>query len=179
MSLHLFGVVRATHEVPAGHNVRLVVLDDLAAAVREAPVAAMPHFEALSALVTTGPVVPVVFGTLAESEDAVRSDVLAPRADGLRAQLDRLADVVEVHVYLRLGAWTSADTALEPVSALAERVVALPSERNEVRRAFLLPRRQLALARQAAEKAGGRFAGPLPAFSFLNAEQAPASRWGW
>jgi hypothetical protein len=179
VSLHLFGVVRASHDVPAGQNVRLVVLDDLAAAVREAPVAAMPHFEALSALVTTGPVVPVVFGTLAESEDAVRSDVLAPRADGLRAQLDRLADVVEVHVYLRLGAWTSADTALEPVSALAERVVALPSERHEVRRAFLLPRRQLALARQAAEKAGGRFAGPLPAFSFLNAEQAPASRWGW
>ncbi|MGW4206755.1 GvpL/GvpF family gas vesicle protein [Lentzea sp. NPDC004789] len=179
MSLHLLGVVRATHEVPAGRDVRLVVLDDLAAAVREAPVAAMSHFEALSALVATGPVVPVVFGTLAESEEAVRADVLAPRANGLRAQLDRLADVVEVHVYLRLGAWTSADTALEPVSALAEQAVELPSERQEVRRAFLVSRERLALARQAAEKSGGRFAGPLPAFSFLNAGQAPASRWGW
>lgn len=179
MSLHLFGVVRAAHEVPADRNIRLVVLDDLAAAVREAPVAAMPHFEVLSALVATGPVVPVVFGTLAESEEAVRADVLAPRADGLRAQLDRLADVVEVHVYLRLGAWTSADTALAPVGALAEQVVELPSERQEVRRAFLVPRRQLATARQAAEKAGGRFAGPLPAFSFLDERQAPASRWGW
>lgn len=181
MRLHLLGVVRADHRIPPGLHVRLVASGDLAVAAADAPVAALPHFEMLSALVTTGPVVPLVFGTLAENEEAVRTEVLPPIADQVRSQLDLLADVVEAHVYLPFDGrqWTTPDTVLAPITALARQTAALPGERDEVRRAFLLPRGHFAAAHEAAANLGATFVGPLPAFSFLDSGSAPKSGWGW
>lgn len=97
----MHGVVRAGRSCAA----RLVTWQDLAAVVSDwrAPTQqdALAHLTMLSELVTTGPVVPVRFGTTAEDEDAVRAEVLAAAAPRLRAHLDRLDGLVEVHAYLR------------------------------------------------------------------------------
>jgi hypothetical protein len=188
VTLQLHGIVRAGHDDLGG---RLVVADDLAVVVSEldgrelTSADAMPHFELLCALVAHGPVVPLVFGTVAEDEHAVRADVLPPVASEVRAQLDRLADVVEMHVYMRFQGNTvlTADRMLEPVAALARNTAVLPGSPVEARRAFLVPRSKTADAARAAAALAADdvtidLVGPLPAYSFLAAEPV-ASRWGW
>lgn len=116
MSLLLYGVVRAAHPEPEG--CRLVGWRDLAVLAGVLPAGhspgeadALAQLRVLSTVVAQGPVVPLRFGTIAADEDAVRTDVLAPAAAGLRTQLDRLDGLVEVHVYLRF----DEDTGLRAV----------------------------------------------------------------
>jgi hypothetical protein len=189
VTLQLHGIVRADHD---DLGFQVVVSADLAVVVSELPdgqqltsADAMPHFELLCALVAHGPVVPLVFGTVAADEDAVRSDVLPPVTSQVREQLDRLEDVVELHVYLRFQGDTvlTADRMLEPVAALAGDSAVLPGEPTEARRAFLVPRSRTAdVARAAAALAADDVAvdlvGPLPVYSFLTAAPV-SSRWGW
>jgi len=111
VTLLLHGVVWAGHPTTA----RVVTWRDLAVVVSDQVTPtrqdAVAHLEALSALVAAGPVVPLRFGTTADGEDAVRTDVLAAGADRLRAHLTRLAGLVEVHTYLRF----DEDEALQAV----------------------------------------------------------------
>jgi hypothetical protein len=78
----------------------------LAAVVSAAPAGeltaddAVAHLDLLVALVHEVPVLPLVLGTGAPDDDAVRSDVLLPDGDRLRAQLDAVADLVEVRLDL-------------------------------------------------------------------------------
>ncbi|MFD2415126.1 GvpL/GvpF family gas vesicle protein [Amycolatopsis pigmentata] len=108
MRLALHAVARAGHPMPPGTSFRLVVWHDLAAIVSELPRGAgvtgenaLVQLGLLSGLVLDGPVVPLRFGAVAEDEDAVRAEVLAPTAGLLRAHLDRLDGMAEVHVYLK------------------------------------------------------------------------------
>jgi hypothetical protein len=114
MSLFLHGVVRADHPSAAAHA-KLVTWQDLAVVVSEARAPtqedALAHLELLSALVVDGPVVPLKYGTTAVGEEAARMDVLAASATRLRAHLDRLAGLVELHAYLRF----DEDEALQAV----------------------------------------------------------------
>lgn len=102
--LRLYGVVRADTEPP--EHTSTVVHDDIAAVVREmtAPQLtdedATDHLDVLCALVTTGPVVPLRFGTVAPDADGVRDEVLAPGRDGFVAMLDALDGKVELRVSL-------------------------------------------------------------------------------
>jgi hypothetical protein len=119
MRLQLHGVVRSGHLLPPDNpRVRLVRSQDLAVAVSDLADGqgltaedAMAHLEVLCDLVSRGPVVPLLFGTTASDEAAVRSDVLLPDVASLSTQLDRLDGLVEVHVYLRF----DEDTALAAV----------------------------------------------------------------
>ncbi len=176
MTLHVHGIVTAGHPLAADSPLRLVVWQDLAAAVTSVPPGrkvtadSLPHLEMLCALVRDGPVVPLRLGTLADDEDAVRTDVLRAGASRLRAQLHRLAGVVEVHVYVR-SSW-----GVGSLASLAEDTAVLPSDHASHRRAYLISREYLSVARAAvAEMDAATFVGPLPAFSFLDTE----SRWGW
>lgn len=106
MSLDLHGIVRAGHQLTAG-RFRLVTWRDLAVVVSERTgehglhqVDALAHLEMLSRLVLDGPVVPLRFGTTAEDDDTVRTDVLAKSATRLHQHLDRLDGTVELHAYL-------------------------------------------------------------------------------
>jgi hypothetical protein len=116
--LYLHGVVRATHPMPEGSEaggpatamaaIRLVGWEDLAAVVSEPSSDgrltdgdAESYLGMLCALVRGGPVVPLRFGTVAATEQAVRTDVLAPSAAELRRYLERLDGLAECHVYLR------------------------------------------------------------------------------
>lgn len=104
MSLLLHGVVRASHP-SAAQRARLVTWQDLAVVVSEShPPSqqnALAHLEMLSALVVDGPVVPLKYGTTTETEEAARTAALAASAPRLRAHLDRLEGLVELHAYLR------------------------------------------------------------------------------
>lgn len=113
MTLRLLGVLRSGHRLPNGIGVRLVVWHDLAAVVSDSPGDALADLEVLCALVRYGPVVPLRFGTVARDEEAVRSDVLAAAADRLRAHLDRLDGLVEVHVHLDFDEETALAAVLD------------------------------------------------------------------
>lgn len=91
-----------------GTSSQVVVWEDLAVVVSPLPDGrvldqqdGVRHLEILSELVQDGPVLPMRFGTVAAEEGLVRTEVLAPAAARLRADLDRLEGLVEVHVYLR------------------------------------------------------------------------------
>jgi hypothetical protein len=123
--LHLNGVVRSAHPLHEsnaaggpGSSIRLVTWHDLAIVVNELPddhapgeQDAMAYLQTLCALLPHGPVVPLRFGTIAQDENSARSGVLQPAAAQLRAQLDRLNGLAEIHVYLRF----DENTALQAV----------------------------------------------------------------
>jgi hypothetical protein len=117
--LQLHGGVRAAHPLGrTGASPHLVAWEDLAVVVSPLPddrvlgqQDGVRHLEILSALVQDGPVLPLRFGTVAAEEKKVRTEVLAPAAARLRADLDRLEGLVEVHVYLRF----DENTALRAV----------------------------------------------------------------
>lgn len=114
MSLFLHGVVRASHP-SAAQRAKLVTWQDLAVVVSEARQPTqqdtLAHLELLSELVVDGPVVPLRFGTTADGEESARADALAAAAGRLRAHLDRLDGLVELHAYLRF----DEDEALQAV----------------------------------------------------------------
>ncbi len=188
MTLQVYGVVRAGHP----RAPRLVCWEDLAVVVGDVPAEPDPagHLAVLSTLVTDGPVLPVRFGTVAEDEEAIRTQVLAPSADAYRAELARLDGLTEVHVCLRFGtggqAWRAArpDQLLADVVRRARDSTALPAgEHADERWAFLLGLADLAVVRDIVAGLGdgsdvrAECIGPLPAYSFL--ERRTASRWGW
>ena len=188
MTLQLFCVVRAGHP----RAPRTVCWEDLAVVVGEAPAEPDPatHLSVVSALVEGGPVLPVRFGTVAEDEDLVRTEVLAPAADRYRADLDRLDGLAEVHVCLRFtepgAAWRAvrSDSLLAEVSDRARDSVALPAgEHADERWAFLVGMGDLLVVREAVARLGRGggvqvdWVGPLPAYSFL--DRRTCSRWSW
>ncbi|MEU8631762.1 GvpL/GvpF family gas vesicle protein [Amycolatopsis sp. NPDC048633] len=185
MTLQLYGVVRAGHP----RTPRTVCWEDLAMVVGEPEPDPAVHLAVVSALVEGGPVLPVRFGTVADDEDAVRDEVLAPAADEYRADLDRLDGLAEVHVCLRFtepgSAWRSArsDGLLMEVAERARDSVALPAgDSADERWAFLVGMGDLLVVRDAVAGLahGGVEAdwlGPLPAYSFL--ERRTCSRWSW
>lgn len=188
MTLQLYGVVRADHP----RAPRVVCWEDLAMVVDDAPAEPDPaaHLAVVSALVEGGPVLPVRFGTVAENEDLVRTEVLAPTADRYRADLDRLDGLAEVHVCLRFtepgSAWRAARSTglLTEVADRAHDSVSLPAgESADERWAFLVGLGDLLVVRDAVAglaRGGGVQAdwiGPLPAYSFL--ERRTCSRWSW
>ena len=190
MTLRLYGVVRARHpRVPrrvCWEDLAMVVEDD--AGGGDADPAA--HLSTISALVEHGPVLPVRFGTVADDEHAVRTDVLAPSAERFRADLDRLDGLAEVHVCLRFTgdpAWRPAGSngLLAPVSDLARDVVRLtPGEHADERWALLVGLGDLPVFRatvaavDADPDVHAECVGPLPAYSFLDRRDA-GSRWGF
>jgi hypothetical protein len=97
VTLLLHGTVRAGH--PTTH--RMVRWEDLAMVVTDGHAGQGAHLAILSELVLAGPVVPLGYGTTAVDEEAVRTEALAAAAPRLRADLDRLDGVVELHAYLR------------------------------------------------------------------------------
>jgi hypothetical protein len=186
VTLQLYGVVRAGHP----RAPRTVCWDDLAMVVGDPEPDPAVHLAVVSALVEGGPVLPVRFGTVAEDEEAVRTEVLAPSADTYRADLDRLDGLAEVHVCLRFtepgSAWRAArsDGLLAEVAERARDSVALPAgESADERWAFLVGLGDLLVVREAVAglaRAGGVQAdwlGPLPAYSFL--DRRACSRWSW
>jgi len=188
VTLQLYGVVRAGHP----RAPRTVCWDDLAMVVGEAPDQPDPavHLAVVSALVEAGPVLPVRFGTVAEDEDAVRAEVLAPSADTYRADLDRLDGLAEVHVCLRFtergSAWRAvrSDVLLSEIAERARDSVSLPSgESADERWAFLVGLGDLLVIRDAVAGLGrdggvqAEWVGPLPAYSFL--DRRTCSRWSW
>ncbi|MGW4520495.1 GvpL/GvpF family gas vesicle protein [Amycolatopsis sp. NPDC004378] len=186
MTLQLYGVVRSGHP----RAPRTVRWEDLAMVVGEPEPDPAAHLAVVSALVEGGPVLPIRFGTVAEDEEAVRAEVLAPAAGTYRADLDRLDGLAEVHVCLRFAepgsAWRAArsDGLLSAVADRARDSVSLPpGESADERWAFLVGLGDLLVVREAVAglgRAGGVQAdwiGPLPAYSFL--ERRACSRWSW
>lgn len=108
--LCLYGVVDATHELPktsgiADGELELIEHGDVAAVSSELPADteltaedANDFLEVLLALLETGTVLPLSLGTVVNGPDEVIAEFLEPQAQNLRAQLDRLRDLVEVHV---------------------------------------------------------------------------------
>lgn len=118
MSLHLHGVVRAGHRLPAGSPFRLVDLEDLAVVVSERPEGralteqeAVDDLAGLCALLPGGPVVPLRIGTTAVDETTARAAVHALSLPMLRDRLKQLDGVAEMHVRLVF----DEDTALRAV----------------------------------------------------------------
>lgn len=113
--LHLYGVVRAGTAVPPIRGVgdppgtpRPIVADDLAAVASDLPEDyqlsdqdAVEHLQVLNALVLSGPVLPLMYGTEAPDEEAVREEVLGLQAEDLRLLLDALDGLVELRVSIQ------------------------------------------------------------------------------
>lgn len=100
--LRVYGVVRAGTKTPP--NTDTVEYGDIAAVVGDmtgpelTDSEATDHLDVLCALVTTGPVVPLRFGTVAPDAEAVCTEVLAPAHDNFVAMLESLHGMVELRV---------------------------------------------------------------------------------
>jgi hypothetical protein len=123
---YVYGVVRAGHRKPARRGVGpergvvdLVASGSLAAAVSDIATNqeiteqdARTHLHVLIDLLRSGPVLPIRLGTVVETDDDVRRDVLDANAADLAAALDGLDGFVEVHVDVD-------DDQVEALSAVA------------------------------------------------------------
>lgn len=84
------------------------------------------HQEVLQEAFGNGPVLPVRFGTVFADDEAVVSELLAPKHDALSSLLDRLADAVEVTVR----AHYVEDALLREIVAEDDRVARLKGTRG-------------------------------------------------
>ncbi|GAB2810693.1 GvpL/GvpF family gas vesicle protein [Lentzea nigeriaca] len=107
MSLHLHGVVRASHRLPDASPLRLIEVEDLAVVVSDrqddhvlTEQEVVAHLEGLCALLPGGPVLPLRIGTTAADEAAARAAVIALGPPSLRHHLDELDGMAEMHVRL-------------------------------------------------------------------------------
>lgn len=110
MALHLYAVVDAEHAVPEGVGLRdgrleLVRSGDLAAVVspiqpdvQVGEADAIAHLDVITALLATGPVAPIRFGTTAPDADAIRHEVLDAARPEYDEYLRTTSNVVEVVV---------------------------------------------------------------------------------
>ncbi|MFI9389108.1 GvpL/GvpF family gas vesicle protein [Kutzneria sp. NPDC052558] len=122
MTLLLHGIVCAEH--PAAAGLQAVVADGLAVIVSDIGAAelteehARSHLDVLCGLLSYGPVLPLRFGSTAPDEESVRDNALRPDQAALRAELERVAGLVEVRVHLTfdqnevLGALVEQDPGL-------------------------------------------------------------------
>lgn len=113
MALHVYAVILDEQALPDRTGVREEALDvvrsgGVAAVVSpvdeetEATEAdALAHLDVITALVATGPVVPMRFGTVAPDADAVRQEVLDQAGSGFAEYLHATRDVVQAMVTLR------------------------------------------------------------------------------
>ena len=102
---HVFCIVEAARWTGIGESdVYTVAYRDLAAVVRDRPVTdrqpsredLVGHLRVMEQVMASQPVIPVAYGTVAPTEEAVRESLLAPHYDDLRASLDRLDGRVEL-----------------------------------------------------------------------------------
>lgn len=113
MSLHVYAVVRDDQPLPDRTGVRGEPLDmvrsgGLAAVVSRADPDieateddATTHLDVITALVATGPVAPMRFGTIAPDPDAVRQEVLEASHAEFDKHLRATSDVVETMVTIQ------------------------------------------------------------------------------
>jgi hypothetical protein len=135
-SLLVYAVVRDGHpltDLPLGlgeppGEIRLVRRGSVAAVVSpvDEPVAladkdAERHLDILVALLADGPIIPLRLGSVAPDEEAVREEVLGAAAPQLRARLDALDGLVEVHVDADEDELTAVRAILETDPSLARR----------------------------------------------------------
>lgn len=111
--VYIYGIAQASKGIDVEASgvggpdaaVRRVVHGDLAALVSDVEVAPLAaardlraHWRVLEAAASKATVLPVRFGTILKSEDAVVSELLAPRHDRLVAQLAGLSGKVQLSV---------------------------------------------------------------------------------
>lgn len=107
--VYVYGIVGADAPAPDGAGIdaqrlRLIGVDGVRAIVSDAPEerpalgreALTAHSNVLEAVLASATVLPMRFGVIVESDDAVREQLLEPHRDELLAQLDRLAGRVEL-----------------------------------------------------------------------------------
>jgi hypothetical protein len=111
-SVYVYGVVRAQVADAvdgtgiADRPLAVTVMDRLGALTSEIPAGPleagreelMAHAHTLERALEWGPVLPMRFGTVLETEDAVRERLLGPHAEELQDQLDRMEGKVEVAI---------------------------------------------------------------------------------
>ena len=108
-TVYVYGVVGAQAQAPAGTGIddqplRLVQSEAVAAVVSDihgeqpefARAALTAHSDALEAVLAVATVLPMRFGVIMESEEAVQERLLQPHQVELREQLDRLEGRVEL-----------------------------------------------------------------------------------
>jgi len=123
-SSYVYGVVRAEHPDPEGllgiadEPVRLVRVGALAAAVSAAPAPLvgrrrelLAHSQVVEELWSTGPILPMRFGTVVPDESALQNDVLADPDGRLDRRLEELRGRAEVTVKV----WHNEDTVLREI----------------------------------------------------------------
>lgn len=103
--VHVYGVVPATAKFDPGDGVRLIVHRDVAALVRDlestqlrAVEVVREQWRVLEAAIEHTTVLPVRFGTVMESEDALVREFLEPSHDDLAATLAQFDGVVQLTV---------------------------------------------------------------------------------
>jgi len=107
--VYVYGVVDAGVAAPdscgiAAQPLRSVAADGIAAIVSDVPGSEPPlaraaltaHSEVLEAVLATATILPMRFGVIMDGDAAVRTQLLEPHRDELRAQLDRLDGRVEL-----------------------------------------------------------------------------------
>lgn len=189
--LCLYGVVEATHELPdvtgiAAGELRLVASGDVAAVCSELPADteltaedANEFLDVLLAVLEGGIVLPLSLGTVAEGPEQVIAEFLQPQAGQLRSQLDRLRDLVEVHV----DADDDESTAIADLAA--RQGIQLPAEADFAHRlevgeqvAALLVEQRRDLAREIVA-AFDKVAEASAPRSVINGPEDPVLRWAF
>ena len=107
--IYVYGVVGADAPAPDGTGIdaqplRVVSDERLAAIVSDAPgdepafgrEALTAHSNVLEAVLASATVLPMRFGVIMDSDEAVRTHLLEPHRDELVSQLDRLSGRVEL-----------------------------------------------------------------------------------
>lgn len=142
--VHVYGVVAAedARSLPAG--ARGVVHGDVAAVVAGAEGASLPaaralreHWRVLEEIVRDKNVLPIRFGTVMASDEAVVDDLLAPSHDGLAAGLEALAGKVQVSVkgdYVQDSVLREVVAADPAIARLQAEVGALPEAASYAKR---------------------------------------------
>jgi hypothetical protein len=95
------------------------------------------HTDVLQAAFRHGPVLPLRFGTALADEEAVKRDLLAPRAEHFRARLDALEEKAEMQVkatYLEEPLLRSILSEDPELARSAQRVRELPSDASHFER---------------------------------------------
>lgn len=189
--LALYGVVEPTHELPktpgiAGGELRLISNGEVAVVCSELPADtelsaedANDFLEVLLAVLEGGTVLPLSLGTVVDAADKVVAEFLDPQAENLRAQLDRLRDLVEVHVDVdddeasvisdlaaRQGIRTPAGAGLDQRIAVGEQVGALLVEQRRA-----IADELVAAFGKVAEQSAPR--------SVINGPEDPVLRWAF
>lgn len=189
--LCLYGVVESTHELPktsgvADGELQLIDHGDIAVVCSELPAGteltaedANDFLEVLLALLETGTVLPLSLGTVVDGPDQVVAEFLQPQARELRAQLDRLRDLVEVHVDVdddeaeAIGDLAARQGIRAPAEADLEQRIAIGEQIGE-----LLVEQRRDVAAELVESFG-KVAEQSTPRSVINGPEDPVLRWAF